>query len=371
MWKYFLDESGNAGDLINQKNFLGFGSQPIFALASVGVDGDVRKDELQGFISGVAKKHAVDNFEIKSRDLYFKKPEFILDLVSHMVESRFPFFVEVVDKRYCIAFSILTHQITPAYSLKSNDELTEVVLNNWADYLSNNLPEVCYEKFFKACENPSCSNINESMLELLRFVEERSAIDDAAPFIAKLVRETMNDYAEMREQMGDKADCIFVPIPDHKTNGDSIKLTPHVHSIYNIFARLNKYHLGEVDDLTLYHDRQDDLKDVLIFCAQNISDPKGERGLYVTDHADYRVGKPIKLEFMNSEDHIGIQVADVLAGFVSRYVHGFAYKKIEVARIYDEIFNQILKYNRPMSALGVNFVLPESRRQIIFDKFSL
>lgn len=266
---------------------------------------------------------------------------------------------------------MLTHQITPAYSLNFNDDLTVEVLNNWADYLVNNLPDICYEKFLISCDHPSFENISDSMQELLRFSEERSSNDEAAPFIAKLVRETISDYLEMREEMGESANSIFVPIPDHKKNGDSIGLIPHVHSIYSIFARLNKYHIGKMDGLTLHHDQQHELKDILIFCSMNISDPEKSLHLYETDHADYRLSKPVNLDFINSQDHIGIQVADVLAGFVNRYVNGLLYKEINVDEIYNKIFSELRKYNRPKSPLGVNFVIPESRRQIIFDKFSI
>lgn len=369
--EYFLDESGNTGDLVNERNALNFGGQPIFALASLGIDSEEKRKALENVVSNLFKKFGLDEVEIKSKDLYFKHPEFILDLISYLVEERFPIFVEVVDKRYCIAFSILTHQIAPAYSFRSDDELTAQVLNIWADYLASNLPDICFEKFLVACKDSSFTNISESMQELLIFCEERSEVDEAAPFIAKLIKETINDYREMREGSGDHANSLFVPIPDYKGNGDSIALIPHVHSIYNIFARLNKYHLGDMDDLTLYHDRQDELKEILIFCSKNISDPEKSRSFYETDHADYRLSTPVNLDFMDSEDHIGIQVADVLAGFINRYVNGLLYKKIKVESIYDTIFGKIRKYNRPKSPLGVNFVIPESRRQVIFDKFSM
>lgn len=97
--EYFLDESGNTGDLINTTNALKFGGQPIFALACVGIDNDEQRKLLEEFIFELCKKFDVDAVDIKSKDLYFAYPQFMLELSSYLVEARFPIFVEVVDKR--------------------------------------------------------------------------------------------------------------------------------------------------------------------------------------------------------------------------------------------------------------------------------
>ncbi|HCD5206174.1 DUF3800 domain-containing protein, partial [Klebsiella pneumoniae] len=54
--QYFLDESGNTGDLVKKPPDLNFANQPFFALSCIGVPDC---DDLQKYIDSLKSKHRV------------------------------------------------------------------------------------------------------------------------------------------------------------------------------------------------------------------------------------------------------------------------------------------------------------------------
>lgn len=371
--EYYLDESGNSGDLVNTKVGLSFGNQPLFALACIGIENQTVLADVTDYVTTLKAKYDLGSGELKSQDLYFDKPSVILDLARFITKKRMPVLVELVDKRYCVAFSILSHQILPSYSSESPmNESTIDVLNVLADYLSSHLPDSCYRDFLAACYAPSDKTVRASMQSLRDFWSTQGVRDEVARITIANIDATIDDYQDMKTALGEEeAAKRFVPIPDTAGNGSLIKLLPHVHSIYSLFARINKYHQRDLRDVRLWHDEQEQFKEILLFCAEHIRDPEIIQNLYETQHADYRIAQPLILDFDVSENRIGIQLADLFAGFFNRYVNGFVYKGMQIADIYHEIFLQFRDYFRPTSPLAVNFVLPKSRRQVIFDKFKI
>ncbi|MBF4280089.1 DUF3800 domain-containing protein, partial [Vibrio anguillarum] len=256
-YHYYLDESGNSGDLIGKKVDLSFGGQPIFTLACIGVSNE---EALTGQVSKLKEKHGIEDKELKSSDLYFAKPDFILDIAELISDSRLPVLVELVDKKYCIATGIVNHQIWPPYFLgdESNGQV-QYIRNGLADYITSNLQNTCYEKFFEACKNPSEKTLLNSMHELISFFESKKSSVDFAELTVKSVEETIDDYRIFKERVGEvEAVKKFIPIPDIMKNDKDVHLLPHVHSIFNIIGRLNKYHLKELGDVTLHHDKQEE-----------------------------------------------------------------------------------------------------------------
>lgn len=368
--KYYLDESGNTGDLITSKVDLNFGNQPIFTLACIGISNEKHISEK---INNLKLKHEIECEELKSSDLYFSKPLFLLDIAKLITVERCPILVELVDKKYCVATAIVNHHIWPPYF--SGDESTgqiQFIRNGLADYITNNLPNDCYEAFFRACLNPSEENLLSSMETLKSFFFSKIDEIDFAELTVKAIEETIDDYRVIKSQ-GDTEEAIkkFIPIPDQMKNGKSINLLPHVHSIFNLIARLNKYHLKEIKGLILHHDIQNEFDDILIYSKEILESKDQDYDGPPVTNSDFNLLEQFELKFVDSKNSIGIQIADLLAGYFNRYINGAFYKKVNLDEVYDNIFWELRKNFRPMSPLGVNFVVPQSNQQIIFRKFNL
>lgn len=368
-YTYYLDESGNTGDLIGRTEDLNFGKQPIFTLSCIGIS-DIQK--VERFISRLKSAHDLDDGELKSSDLYFDKPEVFLELAKFISEERLPFLLELVEKKYCVSASIVNHYIMPPYYMPDeSDGKAQYVRNGLADYLTSNLTDSVYKSFFKACKEPSETQLLSSMNELKAFFESNKQNSYFAELTVKSIDETIDDYHVMKSEIGEeKAVEKFIPLPDVTGKGLSIKLLPHVHSIFNIIARLNKYHLKNLSNVALFHDKQNDFDNILIYSKELLENTEISENIPPVINSDFKVTEKLTLEFVDSENNAGIQVADLLAGFFNRYINGVLYKNVDIDDVYHSVFREFKKNFHPMSPLGVNFVIPESKQQILFRKFN-
>ena len=367
---YYLDESGNSGDLATKKSGSKFGGQPIFSLACVGLNDLAHANE---FIKLLKTIYGLESDELKSEDLYFKQPEVILDVAKYIFENRIPIIVEVVDKRYCVSTAIVGHQIIPPYDSPPDDDgLIQAVRNEISDFLSFNMSPACYAAFYKSCMEPSEENLLESMEALKCFLESDDGAFEYSKFAVDNINETIDTYLMFKRQFGE-GDSVkkFIPLPDDSNNGDSIALLPHIHCQFNILARLNKYHLKDLADVVMHHDVQDQFGQSIRSCIRTLKNAKFPGGVPEVLTADFILKDEPAFRFVKSEESLGVQFADLLAGFVSRYINGCFYKNLDVLDTYHKTFRYIVSYNRPMSPLGVNFVLPPSKQALVFKKFNL
>lgn len=366
---YFFDESGSTGDLINEKFDLGFFSQPIFAHVGIGVD---EGTNIEYVLDEIKKKHDVSGVELKSQDIYFKKPELMFDLVKYIVDERLPFLCEVVDKKYTIATSMVTHLIVPPMQ-DETDGKNQYIRNILADFISLNAPEECFKLFFKTCITPTEENLLATMDSLRIFFSESHEELQDENLTTIMIDETIDEYRKAKEEIGEQeALKIFIPIPDFDSNHNTISILAHVHCFYNLLARLNKYHCRDWDDVILFHDTQNEFATTLHYCIENIKtiDPTNIPPIL---NADFHIEDDIRLNFIDSKDKSAIQIADIIAGFLNRYINGLMYKRLEINQIYHNIFNMLLICNRlpHPSPLGINFVLPASIREELFLIFKV
>jgi len=367
---YYLDESGNTGDLINRQNDIGFANQPIFSYSCIGI-ADTKMKELELFINELKKEHGLDEkHELKSKDQYIKNPELIHEIVKYIIRSELPIICEVVDKKYNVAVFIVSNLIIPPMEDES-DGRAQYIRDVLLDFITSTAPDSFYSFFFDLCKNPNEENLFKALNSLKEFFEsERESINDGGNTI-KMIDATLADYYTLRE-LSDNEEIIemFLPVSDSGSKGKKFKILPNIYSFYNQIARLNKIHSKKLNEVNLYHDTTNEFADTLRFCINNIKTIDADH-ISLIPTCDYNVTENVNLSFVDSKDSIGVQVADIVAGFLNRYVYGLLYKEIDMKNIYHIIFDKLMEYNRTNNSLGTNFVLPVSKRQAIFKKFYL
>jgi len=364
--QYFLDESGNTGDLVKLPPDLSFANQPFFSLACVGVDSC---EKLDNHIEKLKQKYKIQGEELKAKNLYKSKPRFILELFEHIIDEKLPFYIEVVDKKYCIAVSIVNHQVIPPYvKLFETERQIQGLRNELAGYLSEHLPFECYKLFFESCINKSEESLLNSMKALRDYFRSKSFKFIYKQDVQGCLRKTISFYhSEKRSSPGLVKNLI--PIPDINKNNNEIHLLPHVHSWFNLMAKVNKKHNSKLANVAFYHDRQDHFDEILLFCAKQIKNSTTVNNFDPT--TDFNIKDDITLKFPDSKRSSGVQLADLLAGFTSRYVMDYLYGEGEVDDIYHEIFEKLKEAYNSNSNYGVNFVLPIDRRNVLFKRFNL
>jgi len=113
---------------------------------------------------------------------------------------------------------------------------------------------------------------------------------------------------------------------------------------------------GGLTAVRLVHDEQLHF-DGILGAGKTAAEALGERAREVyTPHSDFDFVQTAPLVFARSSDSIGLQVADILAGFVMRYV-----KDLRAGRAVDsnahDVFQILLRTSDPRTAIGVNLVV--------------
>ena len=81
--KFYIDESGNSGDLIMSNENINFASQEYFTLACIGFEDEIL-DNIETFINELKIKYKIQNSELKfskMKHIFGHKIGFILELL--------------------------------------------------------------------------------------------------------------------------------------------------------------------------------------------------------------------------------------------------------------------------------------------------
>lgn len=373
MHRYYLDESGNTGDLIKQDFSLKFGGQPLFSLSCVGIDDEkVVSDKL----SELKLKYDIDD-ELKSTDIYAYNPKFFFELAEYLVNNRFPIFVELVDKKFCIIINLISSLIIPINSgIDETNGKNQYARNHLADYMWHKLPLKYLEMFNEVCLKRESAKVIDFLNELKGFFDSSSCYMLEKKDVSNLVGASIDEFQSSCLEYGESQSVEnYLPIPDilnkskRKSKAKTINILPHVYSFFNIIGRLNKYHLSNIEGIVLIHDEQQEFDVILQKSKDYIVKETISNNTTPTPNSDLDVQSDFKLEFANSRCRVGVQVADLLAGFYTRFINEVFYEKKLVDSVYVNTFNILAEYQNPLSPLGTNFVLPGHKQQSIFQTF--
>jgi len=350
---YYLDESGHSGDLIKSGRALDFDGQPFFSLACVGVDDEVR---LESEIARLKAKHQIEASELKSSSLT-KKPGFVRDIVEFVCGEKLPFFIELVDKKYFLCMHIVNSHIAPPCAGLGHDYADAVVRVRFADYLYDHAPITVFEKFIAACAAPSDLTLRESFQTLLSWSEYERDQNIEAEFMLKNLMESFDDYETMSRDTED-AHLKFLPLPDDSKHNKPIWMLPNLSSFCNIYARINLFHLGDISGVRIYHDEQKHLDEIIRNGKQSAEVLLKDGRQVYTPHSNFHFTQTAPLFFANSNRSCGIQLADVLAGFVMRHCKEIVTDRNAINPLLLSAYRMLIDHSIPSKGIGVNLVVP-------------
>lgn len=354
---YFIDESGNTGDLARSDGGFAFGDQPIFSLAAVAVRDEL---SLMAEIERLRVRHGIHGNELKSSALT-DRPEFVLDIIRYFCAGGHPYFLEVVDKKYLISCYITQGQLLPPAPGEPDDERLHDVRNVVADYLYERAPDEVFLKYLAACKVPSDATLRAQLEALLEFA--RSAPEDEVQSVAVYDGATsaLDEYATALSDGKDKAYLKFLPVPDESKRGKPIWMLPNLSAFTNIYARINLYEKGNVSTVRLIHDEQVHFDDILQASKKTTESLRERADEVFTPHANFDFRESATLSFSRSADSMGLQVADVLAVFCMRYAKDFFARRKRPSQAAHETYNLLIQFTNPLNGVGINHVMSSGR----------
>lgn len=321
MTTIYIDESGHSGDMINSGSSYDFKGQPFFALAGVGLGDDHDWEER---VSQLRTRHRIPEGELKSRSLT-SKPRFSADVINALLDDQLPLFVEVVDKRYFICTNITSFRLFPACLGYQETPQLNAVRNAVADILYFHAPEQVLDSFVASCLNPGELSLHASFADL-RSMTEQSYQGDAvqvATGMAHMVETAETVYRELSTE--ESAPWLrFLPPPDHNKHAKQVWMLPNLTSFTNIYARVNRYYGRHLEKVRLVHDQQLEVEPILRQGKALAEQLGRSANLPYTPHSDYRFKETASIDFAQSHEAIGVQIADLVAGTTMRYFRDMA-----------------------------------------------
>jgi Protein of unknown function (DUF3800) len=349
---YYVDESGHSGDLAKYDPVTGFGDQPYFSLAAIGVR-DVTAFESE--IVHLRRKHGVKMPELKASKLW-DRPGFFLDLFQIIRERRMPYFIEIVDKKFFLCMHIMTFQLLRPFPGSPEGAETNYVRNELAEFLHRNAPDTVFAAFIGACIAPSDSTLRAELQTILEWVKIAPDEGGRGQALQHSVILALEAY-ETERAGNNSAFLDFLPPPDLSKSGKRIWMLPNLASLMNIYARINLYQEEDLSEASLVHDEQAHFDEILTTAKSAAESLSGLAETVYTPHASFRFIESASLSFLRSHDLVGAQCADVLAGFCMRYARAASTHATETAVEIHEGFRHLLAGSEPTRGIGVNHVM--------------
>lgn len=350
---FYVDESGNSGDLVNTGRAFNFGQQPVFTLAGIGVDDD---SSLTVELERLRVQHRVRSREIKSSTVKHK-PAFVADLVAHLQHRGYPIFLEVVDKRFFICATMVNHFVIPPVA-DEFDRRRDVIQmkSDVADYLHALMPISVMHSYIDACTEPTMASTRRAFEALIHWLESRIPSDENARFVHQFAIDSFADFVEGAKASQPNAQA-FLPVPDLSKAAKPYWMLPNLSSFTNLYARINLFRGREMSGVRIIHDEQLQY-DHILHQGKQASESFSDLGLtWPLQHADYSFMESGELTFSESSASAGIQAADVLAGFAMRYVQSVIAQATIPPPEAIKAFESLLLSAEPERGTGLNFVV--------------
>jgi len=346
---YYIDESGNAGDLARTNPGLTFGDQPIFSLAAVGIDDDLA---FAAAVTQLKIHHRIALSELKASRLQ-NRHAFIEDLVDLLIDRRAPVLVEAVEKRFMVAIHIVNHQLlTGGHHV--GDPTGEELARALAEYIGQAAPDAVLGAFIDSCAAPSSASVIHSLTTLRDWAQRfrpKFELSDIAGKLAGLALHELEPDAGPDHPYSYRR---FLPSPDPGPSGKLMWMLPGLSSFTNLYARLNQLHGRQLSGLTLIHDEQRYVEGALRDGKLSMETLRDQMAKITAKFADYQITEAASLRFASSSDVVGLQVADVIAGSLARHMHGVLADPC-APRPLQAVVDKILGFENGRG-LGVNFV---------------
>jgi hypothetical protein len=340
---YFIDECGQTGDIARPSALTGFNDQPIFCLAAIGVPDELSLEEK---LNSLKERHGIRSNELKS-SARRERWDFTYELVELICTERYPLFLEVMDKKFCLATHITSCQLLSPIRGLASDPRTHLLQNLVADYLFERVPDDVFAKFIKACLFPGHDTLMAQLSALTEFARTDFGGEHAAAIVSDLAMTAQKQYSEARSQGRNNAFFDYLPVPDDNKYQKRVWILPNLSAFTNIYARINLYQRGNLKDVRLIHDEQLQFDAILELSKKQTEALRERTAEMFTPHSDFNFRESACLSFVNSANSIGLQVADILAGFCMRYVKEFFTARNSIAPVAHRTYDLLRRFTDP------------------------
>lgn len=334
-------------------------------MAAVGV---ADEPSLEEEINRLKERHGIRLGELKS-SARRERPQFTYEVVRLVCTKGYPFFLEVMDKKHFLATHIASRQLLPPIRGLAADPRTHFFQNLVADYLFERLPDAVFARFIEACLSPSHEAFSAQLSALIKFARVDVGGGDVGAIVWDLATTAEKDYEEARAGGRNDAFFDYLPVPDDNKYQKPVWILPNLSAFTNIYARINLFEEGRLSGISLIHDEQLQFDEILEV-SKRVTETLRERSAEMfTPHSNFNFSESASLSFASSTKSVGLQVADILAGFCMRYVKDFFTDPQNIRPIGHQTYDLLRRSTNPVDGEGVNLVVSSNwaRALSLFD----
>jgi hypothetical protein len=267
----------------------------------------------------------------------------------------------VVDKKFFLAAHITSRQLLPPVEGVAEDAMFNWVRNVVADYLYERAPDDVYIKFIAACEHPTDETLRAQLDSLIEFAGPLVNAEEPAVAVYKGANAALAEYQDAVDCGKEEAYRAFLPIPDDSLRGKPIWVLPNLSAFTNVYARINLYEHGNLSTARLIHDEHAHFEHILRMSKEAAEALRQRANECYTPHSDFRFRETAPLSFARSRDLIGLQLADVLAGFCARFVKDFFLSPKLLSPDAYKAYRLPLRSSDQGRGVGLNYVMSSRR----------
>lgn len=314
----YIDEAGNEGDVAGDAPF---GDQLTFAVA--GILESAGSTATTSAVAHVRSRLRLrGEVELKSR-MFTQKPDELQRLVHELYRGGASTFIELMDKRYFIANNIVTYVLGDG-RVDLSCPSTHFLANRFADFLASAVgdePLLAYARFAKKPDRPKFDAFVGALRAGMRSAEKRvRTASPLLPIMDGVLRRVQSEWPHDDDPSSYER---FVQPPDRSPGGHRLGLLPHVHAFVTLCARLNAF-VPDGATIHLVHHRQNEFGSLLRDYLSQLETNRHRDGLSAQSRNaaapldwDFRPGR-FQLSFVDAKVVLGVQAADVIAGFCRR-----------------------------------------------------
>jgi hypothetical protein len=361
--KFYLDESGNTGNLgTSNSKKLSFSDQPIFVLSAVGFPESMDVKLFEEFISEIKTKYGIQG-EMKSKNLRSNRYEIVLDILSFLDANDCPVFVEVTDKRYYLCVMIVENLVFPSISTsfmydKHSPEIISALKNGCADHLYKVLSEEIYINYCKTFAENREESLKKFCDLLISYMADLK--DEMSEVILKHLKATIVDIDDFKSIYNENNINKFMPFYDVDKSGNKLHVLPNTNSLYNLIMRIQKYcNITKEKTFEIIHDEQNNFKEVFEdnlsqlqsrqACIDSILPESKAKGIATV------ISKDTSIVFEKSTNNSFLQVADVISGVTMKL-----FRDSLIQHCDGKLFIQYRQsFRRKTPPAGINMIIPK------------
>lgn len=291
-YSVFLDESFNTGEPKFNGMKWNFGNQPYFILGGYSIK-NIHIDDFKKEFKQVLERYNRDlgsKTELKSTKNYKFKQDLLTDMIGLIDKYKIDVYIDISNKKYKVVMLIVEYCIYPHYMYEKNKLRSQC--NFVADYIYNNVDDAILGEYINLCNGTeNFKNINTFLINL-----EKNIKDCKIKKLIKEVIEYIYDYEDKNLSV-----TSLYPVKDFNNKGTVTSFLPNLDAYNNIIASKATLLFKPYNNISIYHDKQDQFSDCITKWTEIMSSKFGLENI-----------KNIK--FIDSKDEILIQFIDYITG---------------------------------------------------------